>query len=140
MMANAILVAVDGPHAGEWVDLFYAQTGARDVHFWPDDLGDPAAIGYACVWRPPAGLLSMLPNLKLIFNLGAGADHLLSDPLLPSVPIVRAAHPDLSMRVTEYVVLHSCVITAASLCTMRSSATACGMFIRSPRQARWLSA
>jgi glyoxylate/hydroxypyruvate reductase A len=43
----------------------------------------------------------------MIVNLGAGADHLLTDATLPDVPIVRAAHPDLSMRVTEYVVLHT---------------------------------
>ncbi len=107
MSANAILVAVDGPHATEWVRLFREQPGAPRVYSWPDDLGDTAEIGYACVWRPPAGLLSTLPNLKMIVNLGAGADHLLSDPCLPDVPIVRAAHPDLCMRVTEYVVLHT---------------------------------
>jgi glyoxylate/hydroxypyruvate reductase A len=104
---NAILVAVDNPHAAEWVELFRAQPGGRKVYSWPDDLGDLADIAYACVWRPPLGLLNTLPNLKLIVNLGAGADHLLSDPSLPDVPVIRAAHPDLSMRVTEYVVLHT---------------------------------
>ncbi len=107
MSADAILVAVDGPHAAEWVQLFRAQPGGRPVYSWPGEPGNPADIAYACVWRPPAGLLSTLPNLKMIVNLGAGADHLLSEPSLPDVPIVRAAHPDLSMRVTEYVVLHT---------------------------------
>jgi glyoxylate/hydroxypyruvate reductase len=105
--AKAILVAVDGPHAAEWVHLFRAQPGGRPVYAWPADPGDPADIAYACVWRPPMGLLRTLPNLKMIVNLGAGADHLLADATLPDVPIVRAAHPDLSMRVTEYVVLHT---------------------------------
>jgi len=105
--AKAILVAVDGPHSAEWVELFRAQPGGRPVYSWPDDPGDPTDIAYACVWRPPVGLLTTLPNLKMIVNLGAGADHLLADATLPEVPIVRAAHPDLSMRVTEYVVLHT---------------------------------
>src|SRR3974390_239425 len=107
MSADAILVAVDGPHAAQWLRLFREQPGGRRVYAWPDAPGDPADIGYACVWRPPAGLLSTFPNLRMIVNLGAGADHLLADPRLPNVPIVRAAHPDLSMRVTEYVVLHT---------------------------------
>jgi glyoxylate/hydroxypyruvate reductase A len=107
MKAEAILVAVDGPHAREWVDLFRAQPGARPVRCWPDDVGDPAEIAYACVWRAPAGLLGRLPNLKLIASLAAGVDHLFSDPNLPQVPIIRAAHSDLSMRVTEYVVLQT---------------------------------
>ena len=43
----------------------------------------------------------------MIFNLGAGADHTLADPALPDLPLVRAANPNLSMRVTEYCVLHA---------------------------------
>jgi glyoxylate/hydroxypyruvate reductase A len=107
MSTNAILVAVDGPQAAEWAHLLRAQSDGRPVRSWPDDPGQPAEIGYACVWRAPAGLLATLPNLKMIVSLAAGVDHLFSDPTLPRVPIVRAAHPDLSMRMTEYVVLHT---------------------------------
>lgn len=103
---SAILVAVDGALAADWAKAFRAQSGAI-VRTWPDVIGDPNDIATACVWRAPHGLLATLPNLKLIVNLGAGADHLLADPSLPYVPIVRAADPDLSMRVTEYVVLHT---------------------------------
>ena len=57
--------------------------------------------------RAAGALVGTLPNLKLIVNLGAGVDRLFADPKLPNVPIMRASHPDLSMRVTEYVVLHT---------------------------------
>src|SRR5690606_3687027 len=77
----------------------------REIRLIPD-IGDPAKIDYACAWKPPPGLLATLPNLRAIFSLGAGVDHLLSDPTLPDVPIVRIADPDLTMRMTEYVVLH----------------------------------
>ena len=77
-----------------------------DLRVWPDAAGDLADVMYACVWRPPHGLLARLPNLKAVVNLGAGADYLLADPALPDVPVMRVAHPDLTMRVTEYVVLH----------------------------------
>jgi len=103
---SAMLVAVDGDLAGPWTQAFRKQPGAI-VRAWPDDLGDPREIDIACVWRAPHGLLATLPNLKLIVNLGAGADYLLADASLPDVPIVRAADPDLSMRVTEYAVLHT---------------------------------
>ena len=68
--------------------------------------GNPDDVAYACVWNPPHGLLAGFPNLKAIINLGAGVDHLLADPTLPRVPVARVAHDDLTMRVTEYVVLH----------------------------------
>jgi glyoxylate/hydroxypyruvate reductase A len=45
--------------------------------------------------------------LRAVFNLGAGVDHVLADPTLPDVPLIRAIHPDLTMRMTEYVVLHA---------------------------------
>ena len=103
---SAILVAVDGPQAGEWLALLRARAKGREVRVWPDAIGDTADIAYACVWLPPHGLLARLPNLKAIINLGAGVDRCSPIPTLPHVPIARVAHPDLTMRVTEYVVLH----------------------------------
>ena len=106
MPASALLLAVDGPQAALYEVLLRQQTGSRELRVWPDRVGDRRDIAYACVWKPPHGLLAGFANLKAIFNLGAGADHLLADPALPDVPLVRAVHRDLSMRVTEYVVLH----------------------------------
>jgi phosphoglycerate dehydrogenase-like enzyme len=48
--------------------------------------------------------LSKLPNLKAIFSLGAGVDHVFADPDLPDVPIVRVVADDLTTRMSEYVV------------------------------------
>jgi glyoxylate/hydroxypyruvate reductase A len=103
---SAVLVAVDGPQAGEWLACLRAQAGGRELRSWPDAVGPAADIAYACVWLPPPGLLAGFPNLKAIINLGAGVDRLLADPALPPVPLARVVHADLSMRVTEYVVLH----------------------------------
>jgi glyoxylate/hydroxypyruvate reductase A len=103
---SAILVAVDSPQAGEWLELLRTHGWGREVRAWPDAIGHVDDIAYACVWLPPHGLLAGLPNLKAIINLGAGVDRLLTDPDLPRVPIARVAHADLTRRVTEYVVLH----------------------------------
>jgi glyoxylate/hydroxypyruvate reductase A len=103
---SAILVAVDGPQAGEWLAALRAHAKDREVLTWPVAAGREVDVAYACVWLPPPGLLARLGHLKAIINLGAGVDRLLADPDLPDVPIARVAHPDLTMRVTEYVVLH----------------------------------
>jgi len=66
---------------------------------------DPAEVRYALAWKPPEGLLAGLPNLSAIFSLGAGVDHILGDPTLPDVPLARIVDPDLTMRMTEWVVL-----------------------------------
>jgi glyoxylate/hydroxypyruvate reductase len=107
MSPNAILVVIGASNRKQWADVFRTQAGGRSVRVWPDQIGDRSEIAYACVWVAPHGALVDLPNLKLIANLGAGIDRLLADPSLPDVPIVRATHPDLAMRVTEYVVLHT---------------------------------
>jgi glyoxylate/hydroxypyruvate reductase A len=104
-MPSAILIAVTGPTAETWHDHFRAQAAGRDLRFWPE-VGAAADIAYACGWRAPHGAFAGMPNLKAIFNLGAGVDHHLADPSLPDVPLARAVHSDLTMRMTEYVVLH----------------------------------
>jgi glyoxylate/hydroxypyruvate reductase A len=109
-MASAILVAVTGWDPGPWFRQFRASAPERDIRLWPDQTGDPADIAYACVWKPPHGLLGEFPNLKAIFSLGAGVDHLIGDPTLPDLPVVRIVDPDLTMRMTEYVVLQVLMI------------------------------
>jgi glyoxylate/hydroxypyruvate reductase A len=77
-----------------------------DMRFWPD-IGNPADIEYALVWKPPPGMLASLPNLKLILSLGAGVDHIFGDPQLPAhVPVVRLVDPHLVAAMSEYIVLH----------------------------------
>src|SRR6202040_4408036 len=67
---------------------------------------DPAEVHYAAVWKPAPGELAGFPNLRVIFNLGAGVDALMADSSLPKVPLVRVAVGDLTGRMTEYVALH----------------------------------
>lgn len=64
---------------------------------------DPS-IEYALVWKQKPGALANLPNLKVIFSLGAGVDHVFRDDQVPDVPLVRIISEDLTMRMTEYVV------------------------------------
>src|ERR1700737_3774264 len=67
---------------------------------------DPTEVHYAAVWKPVPGELAGFPNLRVIFNLGAGVDALMADSSRPKVPLVRVAVGDLTGRMTEYVVLH----------------------------------
>lgn len=71
----------------------------------PDTLTDPASIDYAMVWKPEPGYLAGFPSLKVICSLGAGVDFLMADPDLPDLPVVRVIDPDLTGRMSEYVLL-----------------------------------
>jgi glyoxylate/hydroxypyruvate reductase A len=89
-----------------WRRRFAERLPGRPVALWPDMPRDISTITYAAVWKPPQGLLRELPNLKAIFNLGAGVDALMQDSTLPDVPLVRVVTDDLTKRMTEYVTLH----------------------------------
>jgi glyoxylate/hydroxypyruvate reductase len=89
-----------------WKRRFEDVCSDRRVLQLPGAEFDPAEIHYAAVWKPAPGELAAFPNLRVIFNLGAGVDALMADSSLPKVPLVRVAVGDLTGRMTEYVVLH----------------------------------
>jgi glyoxylate/hydroxypyruvate reductase A len=104
-MAAAVLFCSTVDSAARWHAEIRRCLPQREFRAWPE-IGDPAAIDYAIVWRPPPGLLASLPNLKLILSLGAGVDHLLRDPQLPrSVPVARLVDPYLTEAMSEFVAL-----------------------------------
>lgn len=90
-----------------WKGRFDDVCGDRRVLLLPDAAFDPAEVHYAAVWKPAQGELAAFPNLRVIFNLGAGVDALMADSSLPKLPLVRVAVSDLTDRMTEYVVLHA---------------------------------
>jgi glyoxylate/hydroxypyruvate reductase A len=91
----------------DWTAAMRRLDPSLDLRVWPDRLGRIDDIRYVACWRPPPGVIASFPNLVAIFNLGAGVDAILADATLPAqVPIVRVNDGDLTMRMTEYVVLH----------------------------------
>lgn len=79
------------------------QMPEREVRVFPD-LGAIEDIEYALVYEPPPGLLASLPNLKAIFSLWAGIDHMASDPALPPVPVIRMVERGMTAAMTAHVV------------------------------------
>lgn len=97
---NRVLLSVTGFHPQRWHELLSTR---RQVVLEPDGEADPS-ITYAVVWKQRPNILAKLPNLKAIFSIGAGVDHLFNDPGLPDVPIVRVVASNLAQHMTEYVV------------------------------------
>jgi glyoxylate/hydroxypyruvate reductase A len=100
-----LLLAVKGWAIAPWFDRFSRLLPDRRIVGLGEDY-DPAEIRYAATWKQPPGSLANLPNLQVIFSLGAGIDHLVRDPHLPDVSVVRIVDADLTARMSEYVVLH----------------------------------
>ena len=65
----------------------------------------PEKIESLIVWKQPVGIFTQFPRLKLISSLGAGVDHICSDPSLPpSVKITRVVYPQLAQAMARYAV------------------------------------
>ena len=100
MDKGRILLSVTGFNPQRWYELLAAN---RLVTLEPDGPADPT-ITYAVVWKHRPNLLSTLPNLRAIFSIGAGVDHIFADPGLPRAPVVRVVAENLTQHMTEYVV------------------------------------
>lgn len=79
----------------------------KEKIYLPGEFENAEKIEYAAMWEPPSGMLSGLPNLKVVFSLGAGVDHLFKDKSFPRhIPVVRVIDPGLTEQMCEYVLLH----------------------------------
>ena len=101
----SLLLSIKGWNSEVWKNRFQALDPGRLVQRAEDDTLDRDAVRYGVGWHPQPGLFATCPNLEVIFSLGAGVDHILKDPDLPSVPVVRIVDPNLTMRMTEWVTL-----------------------------------
>ncbi len=101
----SLVVNVAGWDAEPWVETFGEMLPGREVAT-PENIRDPEKVLYAATWKHASGSLSHYPNLRAIFSLGAGVDHVFRDSALPHVPVVRVVDPDLRDRMSEWVLLH----------------------------------
>jgi glyoxylate/hydroxypyruvate reductase A len=106
----SLLLVINGAGANwgpePWRQRFAERLAGRRIADPAEAMATADTFRYAAVWKPEPGLLARFPKLEVIFNLGAGVDALLKDASLPQVPLVRVVNPDLTQRMTEYVVLH----------------------------------
>ena len=86
-----------------WLEALVDQMPDREIRVFPD-IKPREDIEYALVYEPPPGLMNSLPNLKVIFSLWVGIDHLMKDPELPKVPVVRMVERCMTVSMTEHVV------------------------------------
>jgi glyoxylate/hydroxypyruvate reductase A len=88
----SILLNNHGYGNNSWQSELLRQLPTEKVHNFGEEF-DPNDITYALIWNHPPGDLNRYPNLRAIFLLGAGTEHLAADPLLPDVPVVILADP-----------------------------------------------
>ncbi len=86
--------------AEPWLAGLRAAFPADAVEQWVPG-AEPA--DYAVVWAPPQQFLDEQPQLKALFNIGAGVDALLKLRLPPNTAVVRLDDAGMSVQMAEYV-------------------------------------
>lgn len=100
----AILFIPGKFNAQTWVAELKKVNPILDIRVWPQ-VGDVKDIDFALVWHYPQGDLLKYPNLKCVSSLGAGVDHIMSDPNLPkNIIITRIVDPLLIRDMSQYVI------------------------------------
>ncbi len=83
-----------------WVDGLKAEFPDAQVALWS---AGAAPADYAVVWAPPQQFFEEQPELKGIFNIGAGVDALMKLRLPAGVPVVRLDDAGMSVQMAEFV-------------------------------------
>lgn len=100
-----LFVAAD-PKPERWTSLIQQHLPDAEIQVWHPESPSQGA-DYAIVWHPPAALFDKEPQLKAVFNLGAGVDALVRVPNLPrDIPVVRLEDAGMAVQMAEYVAYH----------------------------------
>lgn len=97
---------LDEPDAEIWQPAFEAAIPGVDYRPYPNWGSPDEGPAYLFAWEPELGLVAKYPNIKAIFSLGAGVDHLTRDPDLPAdIPIIRMSDDGLKEGMAEFVLM-----------------------------------
>ena len=101
----SIAIVSPGRDPKAWIAALKHHHPDLDLQIYPH-IDRPEDVKMALLWQHPPGYLKNFPNLKLISSLGAGVDHILSDPAVGNeLPIVRIVDEKLTWSMTNYVIM-----------------------------------
>jgi glyoxylate/hydroxypyruvate reductase A len=98
----AFLYTADPARGEQWAKLFAQRAPELSFRLWPE-VGDPAEIRYLAAWQPPEDPARTLPNLEVVFSVGAGVDQFDLSSVPPHVPVVRMIEPGIVEGMVEYI-------------------------------------
>ena len=100
---TTVFIAVEHPKSGqEWVRIFQELQPDWQVLEWTPGLAAKADI--AIVWRPDAQLFVEQPQLKAVFNMGAGVDAIDFDVIPEHIPVYRVEDGGMAVQMAEYAI------------------------------------
>ena len=85
-----------------WLADLQAALPHAEIECWQADASFQPA-DYAVAWKPPRAMLQQHPELKALFNLGAGVDAILQLDVLPDhLPLIRIDDGGMAIQMAEF--------------------------------------
>lgn len=85
-----------------WIDALRKEAPDIEVMAY-DEVEDKDKVLFALAWNHPRGIFKDYPNLKCVSSMGAGVDHIMTDPDIPEqVKVARIVDPLLSQDLAEF--------------------------------------
>lgn len=97
----SVLYRSDAARGRTWAELFASEAPELAFHVWPD-AGDLGEVEYLIAWQTPVELLHSLPNLQVLFSIGAGVDQLGLARVPDGILVVRMVEPGLVSGMVEF--------------------------------------
>jgi len=97
-----LFASASNPNPETWIKPLQAALPEHEIINWDDDQSS-LGVEIAIVWNPPAALFTREPQLKAVFNLGAGVDAILQRPgLRDEIEIYRLEDAGMAVQMAEY--------------------------------------
>lgn len=91
----------DTANQDAWLHDLRAAMPQAEIDVW--QASDTAPAEYAIVWKPPFEMLHAHPELKGVFNLGAGVDAILQLNVVPdNLPLIRIDDGGMAEQMAEF--------------------------------------
>ena len=97
-----VLHSGDAKRGQAWQKVIAKEMPEVDLRIWPDD-SDVSHIRHLVAWTLSDELMAALPNLEVLFSIGAGIDQLAADRLPSDLRIVRMIEPGITGTMADYV-------------------------------------
>ena len=102
-----ILVLAPPSYHRNWKNAFDRLASQHQLYSSVEEaLPHAAAIEVILLWKQDRGSLHHFPNVKVYYSMGAGVDHILSDPSrLLNIPICRVVDPYMANDMGNFLVM-----------------------------------
>jgi glyoxylate/hydroxypyruvate reductase A len=99
-----ILHCGDPTRGKAWAEIFARDLPQVPFRCWPD-IGDGQEVRYLIAWTLSEEIIAALPNLEVLFSIGAGVDQLDLSLLPEHVRVVRMIEPGITTTMAEFVTM-----------------------------------